>query len=157
MPVNPPVLAAACLILSLAPLNATLAEEDLVDEDAIDRELAEGGEKCIRTRSVVKTTVVDDQTILFYVRGSAIYVNVLPKSCKRLSREGRFMYESAAGRLCESDLINVLEDSGFGLGKGRSCKLGSFRPITEEQIKSLSEPESIEAQPIPPAEPEEPN
>ncbi len=128
------VLAAAVSLLTLSMPQPGLADEDVIYEDQVDRDLMEGGEQCLRTRDVRRTQVIHDQAILFYLRGAAIYVNVLPKPCKRLSSEGRFMYETSASRLCRGDLIKILQDSGLGMSTGRACKIGGFHPITEEQV-----------------------
>ncbi len=149
-------LSVAFFALSLSSLNAALAEEDPIDEDPVDKDLMEGGEQCLRTRNIKKTEVMNDQAILFYFRGADIYVNVLPKPCKRLSNEGRFTYATSVARLCRGDLIRILQDSGFGLTTGRACKIGGFHPITLEQIESLKKPKTVDPQPVPPANPEEP-
>lgn len=157
MPSSFNILAGACLTLSLMPLNANLAEQDLIDEDPIDKDLMEGGQQCLRTRSIKRTEVIHDQAILFYMRGATIYVNVLPKPCKNLSTGGRFMYESSVARLCRSDHIKVLQDAGFGLTSGRACRIGGFHPISREQVEALKEPQTVDPQPIPPANPEQPS
>ncbi len=94
----------------------------------------EGARKCIGTRAVKRTEVVDDQIVLFFTRGKTVYVNVLPRECKGLSRDRRFSYSTSFGRLCKLDRIRILRDSGAGLREGRSCRLGSFHPITKEDI-----------------------
>ncbi len=66
------------------------------------------------------------------------------------------MYHTTVARLCRSDMINVLTDTGSGLAPGRACKLGSFYAITKEDVEDLKKPLEVEPKPIPPAEPEEP-
>ncbi len=139
-------LAAACCALSLSPFAATLADETLIEE----------GERCLSSRSISRTDVIDDQNVLFYIRGSAIYLNHLPKTCSRLALDRRFIYETSVGRLCESDHITVLRDAGFDTVAGRTCRLGRFHPISKEQVQALREPPELEPEPLPPAEPEEP-
>ena len=145
-------LAATSCLLVLSPL--TVAQEDgpiVEEEDSIVE-----GVRCVSSRPIRKTEVLDDQNILFYMRGTAIYLNHLPKPCKRLSQEGRFMYRTTVARLCRSDHITVLIDSGSGLGPGRACKLGTFYAITKEDVEDLKKPLEVEPKPIPSAEPEEP-
>ncbi len=139
-------LAAACCALSLSPFAATLADETPIEE----------GERCLSSRSISRTDVIDDQNVLFYIRGSAIYLNHLPKSCSRLALDRRFIYETSVGRLCESDHITVLRDGGFDTVAGRTCRLGRFHPISKEQVQALREPPELEPEPLPPAEPEQP-
>ena len=139
-------LAAACCALSLSPFAATLADEAPIEE----------GERCLSSRSISRTEVIDDQNVLFFVRGSAIYLNHLPKTCPRLALERRFIYETSVGRLCESDHITVLMDGGFAAVAGHHCRLGRFHPISREQVQALMEPPELQPEPLPPAEPEEP-
>ncbi len=140
------ILAAAACLLCLSPLAAAEEDEATVEE----------GVRCLSSRSIAKTEVLDDQNILFYMRGTAIYLNHLQKPCRRLAKEGRFMYRTTVARLCRSDHITVLTDSGFALSSGPTCKLGTFYAITEDDVKDLIKPLEVEPKTIPPAEPEQP-
>ncbi len=93
--------------------------------------------RCINSRTIRRTDVVDDSNIIFYMRGSKIYLNTLPKTCKGLSDERRFTYGSYTRSLCEFDRINVLKDSTFGAYEGRACKLGRFRLVTQDDVAYL--------------------
>ena len=137
---------------TVQPIQA--AEEEAPDVRQPNPDMQ--GQRCLSSRPIRKTEVLDDQNILFYLRGAAIYLNHLPKPCKRLAREGRFMYRTTVARICRYDIINLLVDSGGTLGLGRACKLGTFYPITKEDVERLKTPAEIESVPIPPAEPEEP-
>jgi hypothetical protein len=146
------ILATTACLLCLSP--STLAQEEppeVEEDDSINE-----GERCISSRPVRKTEVLDDQNIIFYMSGRAIYLNHLPKPCKKLAQTGRFMYRTTVARLCRSDIITILHDTGLGLGKGRSCKLGTFYGITDEDVEKIKAPREIEPNPVPPAEPEEP-
>ncbi len=66
------------------------------------------------------------------------------------------MYHTTAARICRSDMISVLIDSGSGLGPGRACKLGTFYAVTREDVEDLKKPREVEPKTVPPAEPEEP-
>ena len=145
------VTAIAC-VLVLSPLSTAQEDAPIVEEEDSIVE----GVRCVSSRPIRKTEVIDDQNILFYMRGAAIYLNHLPKPCTRLSQEGRFMYRTSVARLCRSDMINVLSDTGLGMSPGRACKLGSFYAITKEDVEDLKKPLEVEPKPIPPAEPEEP-
>lgn len=146
------ILAAIGCGVSLYPGMPSAAEEDLRDD------AAEVGRNCIDTRRISSTTVVDDQTIIFYMRGGDNYVNELPRKCPSLAREKRFSYRTSISRLCDVDMITVLYSMGPGLQRGPSCGLGKFRAISDEEAKALKAgPDTdIEAKPVPPAEPEEP-
>lgn len=47
-------------------------------------------------------------------------------------------------------------DGGFAAVAGRHCRLGRFHPISREQVQELMEPPELQPEPLPPAEPEEP-
>jgi len=138
--------AAACLVLSLSPFASALADEAP----------EEGGERCVNMRTVSRTEVIDDQTILFYMRNGVIYRNYLPHRCSGLAREERFSYRTTVSRLCDLDTITVLYNHGVGLSSGPSCGLGKFYPISEDAAQALKETPDLEPEPLPPAEPEEP-
>ena len=139
------ILAAACCVLSLSPLASALADEAP----------EEGGERCVNMRTVSRTVIIDDQTILFYMRGGLIYRNYLPRRCSGLAREKRFSYSTTISRLCDIDTITVLYNQGMGLSSGASCGLGKFYAISRDEAQALKEPPDIEPEPLPPPEPEE--
>ena len=143
-------LAAAFFVLTLVPTASTLAE----DEGDVD----EGGERCIDTRRISSTQIIDKQNILFHMRDRTIYVNELPRSCPGLRRGKTFSYRTTISRLCSNDFITLLDTFGMGMTRGPSCGLGKFRPITKEEAQALRDGTDahIEPEAIEPAEPEEP-
>ena len=140
--------AAMCLALSTAPITVSLAQDDM----------DEGGERCIDTRRISRTEIVDAENILFYMRGGAIYRNTLSHKCTALAREKRFSYKTSMSRLCDVDVITVIYDMGSSLTSGPSCGLGKFYPITKEEAEAIREgPDAdIDPQPIKPSDPEQP-
>jgi hypothetical protein len=94
---------------------------------------------CITPSNIRETVAVDDSTILFYMRGGGkpTYRSALSHACPNLSRENRFSYKVTMNRLCNSDLITVLEQYGAGLRDGFTCRLGSFYPIPYEEAELL--------------------
>ncbi len=143
-------LAAAFCLLILAPAALTLAQ----DEGDVD----EGGERCIDTRRISTTRIIDNQNIQFYMRDRTIYNNELPRRCPGLRRGKTISYRTTISRLCSTDFITLLDNYGMGLSRGASCGLGKFRPISKEEAQALrgGEETEIEPKPVPPAEPEEP-
>jgi hypothetical protein len=73
------------------------------------------------------------------MRGGDVYRNDLPNRCPNLEFEQRFMYRVTANRLCDLDVITVIDDVGFGFMPGASCGLGKFEPISAEEAESLTE------------------
>jgi hypothetical protein len=94
---------------------------------------------CVTLSNIKETAIVDDSTILFFMRGGSklTYRTSLAHECPNLEREGRFRYTTSMNRLCDSDLITVLEQFGVGLHDGFSCRLGSFYPIPYEEAELL--------------------
>ena len=94
---------------------------------------------CVNLSDIRQTVVIDDQTILFYMRGGkkTVYRNYLAHQCPNLAREGRFAYQTPINRLCDVDLITVLEQFGPQLGPGFTCRLGDFYPIPYEEAEIL--------------------
>lgn len=119
----------ALVVLSTPALAA--ASDDAVDD--------EEGKRCINARAIRGTDVLNDDNVIFFMQGRKIYLNTLPRSCKGLSRDGRFSFVTHTRSLCKFDSINVLKDSGSGVYEGRACKLGRFKSVTEEEIQDFYE------------------
>ncbi len=146
---NKQILTAATLSLLALPLTPAIAQDEEPEFD--------GGRNCIQLRMVRRTEVVDDRNILFYMPGSRVYHNILPRQCGGLKRQDRFSYVTHSGSLCNTDTIRVLYDDGLGLREGNHCQLGLFHETTEEDARAIIEhtQEGPEAQPVPLPEPQE--
>ena len=138
-------LATNVLLAQNAPDDAGAPVYELDEEDfAIDRE----GERCINTRNIRNTDILDERTILFRMRGDDYFVNYLRHDCPGLLREERFSYRTSGGRLCQVDTIRVIEQFGGFIQEGMSCGLGVFYPISEEEAEFLAlEPEQRRGRP----------
>lgn len=125
-----------CLIIiaGMAGLNA-VAEEKQPAESPLDQLM--DGEHCVSLARIDRTDVVDDRSILFYMKGNDIYLNRLPHRCPGLKWEKAFMYRTSQSQLCDLDIITVLDSMGFGYRPGVSCGLGMFFPISEETAKQI--------------------
>ena len=77
-------------------LDISFSQEDnLIINDEINRE----GQRCIDTRRLRDTYIVDDSSILFYMYGGDIYRNFLRRECFGLDRYNSFSYEPSFYRL----------------------------------------------------------
>ena len=119
---------AAPLFLVAAFLPGAAAGSDTADD---------GYERCVNTRLIRSMSVVNDRNIVFNMRGGKIYLNSLPGNCPGLAREKRFSYESHTGVLCKSDRISLINETGIGLQMGRSCRLGQFELVTEQDLVDM--------------------
>lgn len=144
------ILGAALCLLTLTPTASSFAH----DEGDVD----EGGERCIDTRRISNTRIVDKQNILFYMRGGDIYHNELPRACMGLRSGKTISYRTSLSRLCSNDLITLLDNFGMGMSRGPSCAIGKFRPVSKEEAEAIRQgPDAdIEPEPIEPSVPEQP-
>lgn len=92
---------------------------------------------CVRVNDIDDIDVVDSDTLVFRMRGGAVYQNELPHRCPGLRSNSTLMYRSSVGRLCSVDIVTVLENWGFGFAPGASCGLGMFQPITDQIADEL--------------------
>ena len=92
---------------------------------------------CIVVSTIDATEAVDDQNLIFRMRGNRAYRNHLPRRCPGLERENRFSYQTRGGRLCSIDTITVLEQVGVGFRNGFTCRLGEFVPLSPEEIEDF--------------------
>ena len=99
---------------------------------------------CIPLSRIESTQAIDDQTILFYMRGGDIYVNQLSNRAFGLARNRPFMYKSSTGQLCNHDIITVLEPLGFGYMQGAWAGLGKFVPTDEARADALKGGQPVE-------------
>jgi hypothetical protein len=122
------------LIAALTPWLATATALGQGDEDgAFDRT----PQDCVLVSRIDQTEALDDQNIIFRMRGNEVYRNTLPRKCPGLERENRISYVARGGRLCSIDTISVLEDFGFGLRPGFTCRLGEFVPLSPDELEDL--------------------
>jgi hypothetical protein len=142
-------------LLALLQPGTLLADEE--EEKQEKQEKPENARSCINVSRIRNTTVVDDSSILFYMRGRTVYLNILRRQCRGLAREGRFSYRASGGSLCHLDSIRILYGTAAGIREGASCGLGYFQEVTEEDLELIleREPAPPQAEPLPPAEPED--
>ena len=86
-------------------------------------------ESCIPINRMRSSKVRDDRTIDFEMSGGKVYRNILPSKCPRLGFEEAFTYKTSLSRLCNTDIVYVLESVGGDLRRGAGCGLGDFVPV----------------------------
>jgi hypothetical protein len=117
---------------------APAASDPAVADGAAIEERNRNPQRCISTTRLDRTEVVDDETVLFFMRGGDVYRNRLSRSCPGLEREKRFTYRVYGNQLCRVDTITVLESRAFGLTDGFTCALGDFQPISVDEAERLT-------------------
>jgi uncharacterized protein DUF6491 len=119
-------------LLTLAAAASALGQQG--DEDKpFDRT----PENCVSVQRIDQTEAIDDQTIIFRMRGDRVYRNTLPSKCPSLQRENRIAWATSTSRLCDVDTITVLEDFGVGFRPGFTCRLGKFVPLSEAEVEDI--------------------
>lgn len=79
---------------------------------------------CLDATHVDHTVVVNDQQILFYMRGDKIWLNTLEQPCSSLKFEGGFSEDVTGDAICSNmQMIRVMHS-------GATCSLGNFTPYT---------------------------
>lgn len=138
-----PVIGKSCSIFALIVFVAAATTSTAADEEEATGE----SERCINARSIRSADVIDDNYVVFGVQGRRLYLNALPKSCKGLSRDRRFSYETYTRSLCERDIIRVLKEASGGVYEGRACKLGRFQQVTEAELVDFIKDRTVTPKP----------
>lgn len=107
----------ASAFLIALPLAATAGSETPAAKPAAKEEV----KHCIDLGWLDQSEIVDDQTILFHMKGGKIYKNRLPYKCSGLKFEDGFAFATSLHQLCNTDIIKVLH-------QGNACGLGDFVP-----------------------------
>lgn len=123
--------------LLAAGLWVAAAGDSLAQDESEGRDMS--AVQCLRVNDIDNIDIVSSETLVFRMRGGDVYRNDLPHSCPGMRRNDTLMYRTSVGRLCNVDVVTVLEDWGFGFAPGASCGLGMFHPITEEIADELME------------------
>jgi hypothetical protein len=119
---------ATCVLPVLVPFALGAQDDAALDRTPRD---------CIIVSSIDQTEALDDQNLIFHMRGDRAFRNHLPRRCPGLERENRIAYQTTGGRLCSIDTITVLEQFGVGFRNGFTCRLGEFVPLSPEEIEDL--------------------
>ncbi len=108
---------------------------------ADDEQYPDQPRRCIELIKIRELKVLSDQVIAFRTGVRQYHVNTLPHPCPGLDDHSPIMYRTSLDRLCDIDVITLLEDTGFGFTPGASCGLGQFVPMTENEVKQLERSE----------------
>jgi hypothetical protein len=107
---------------------ATLFSFNAIAETKSEKYLGKK-ESCIETIRIKETRILDDQTILFEMRGGEFYINRLPVKCASLRIAGGFSYTTSIAKLCKQDIIKVVQPSS---APSQTCSIGEFVEFKEK-------------------------
>lgn len=114
--------------------------------DAVADDPPEESERCIRLSMLDSIDILNNRQIIFKMRGGDLLLNELPHRCAGLRPYSTIMYRTTTGRLCDVDVITIVESLGGGLQPTVSCGLGRFYRITEEDADALENDEDDAAE-----------
>lgn len=119
---------AITLSLAIAACAPVESDEAFVSDGPAVRVVGEA-QSCVTITQIRSSKVRDDRTIDFEMTGDKVYRNTLPRSCPRLGFEEAFTYSTSLSRLCNTEIIYVLETVGGDVRRGAGCGLGDFVPV----------------------------
>lgn len=123
------------LFASIAIMASSLAFAE--NTERYTKEMAkydQSGEfkNCIKPYNIKNTKVLDNNHILFEMRGKRYLLNTLDHECHSLGFTRSFGYTVRGGSLCGHDIITVL-DNGDNRG---ACGLGKFEVLNKKPVKN---------------------
>lgn len=122
---------------ALAMTAATAAAQDGATDDDDEIDVAT---PCLNHPAIRQTRIIDDRNIAFFTRDGKIYNNQLPRQCPSLRRRSVVNYAIANSRICEGTQFQVMWEAGTNnFVPAFVCMLGTFVPITAEQLADLEE------------------
>ena len=114
---------------ALAAGSIAFAAEKASGDDKYEIRTIGEPKSCVLRSNIRSTDVFDDQTIDFVMRNGDIYRNNLPSKCSGLGFEEAFSYKTSTNRLCNVDIIRVLDTTAGRLDTRGACGLGKFQQI----------------------------
>jgi len=125
----------------LLPSCATVPAGDVEPPDELAKyTITEETENCLSLTRIRQSVVLDDQHILFNMRGGDVYLSKLPYRCSRLGFQEAFSYSTSLTKLCNTDIITVISRSDGG--PLTSCGLGIFQKLEEKEAEESTDTEA---------------
>lgn len=115
-----------------------LTAEELLTRDP-QREDYVQDVRCIDTRRIRRTEVLDERHVSVKIRRDEYYLIQFDNRCPGLRRGKPIMMESRSSRLCVHDAIRAIYDLGLRSEPGMRCHIPGFEPVTYEQILQLKD------------------
>lgn len=109
-------------------LDELLATDAAVDYDQSKR--------CLSLHKFDEVRALDENHILFEMKGGKYYVVQLERRCPGLLPQNAVGYEHRSSRLCATDRVRGIGVTG---SFSPTCQLGRFQPISKEQLALLEE------------------
>lgn len=120
----------AIAAVALAFTSAAHAQRASKEEVLAKYERTGEMQNCVPLIQIDSTDILDDQTILFRMKGKTTYLNELPYRCPQLKSQDAFSYKTSISQLCNTDIITVLDT--MTPQRLASCGLGKFEKLNEK-------------------------
>ncbi len=125
----------------MLPSCATVPAGDVEPPDELAKyTITEETENCLGLTRIRQSVVLNDQHILFKMRGGDVYLSKLPYRCSRLGFQEAFSYSTSLTKLCNTDIITVISRSGGD--PLTSCGLGIFQKLEEKEAEESTDTEA---------------
>lgn len=125
------------LLKMLLPVLLVAAATALPAAQDKDAGAAKPPLQCIQLTGIRRVTILDNSHLVFQMNNGDRYLNTLPYTCPGLAMNQTIMYRTSLDRLCDVDVITVLQSVGQGFTPRASCGLGSFKPVTDKELNDL--------------------
>ena len=117
-------------------------EADIDDILTYELDPAEYGEQknCLYTHDYRSFRPLGNRHLLFEGRNDKQWVNVLRGRCPGLHKDSKFiMRPNVSNRVCDKDQFDIADhiDPYTLSGKGPTCVLGEFKPVTAAQVEEI--------------------
>lgn len=93
-------------------------------------------ERCLSTHVYDQVDILDDQHVVFRGRGDKLWLNKLRNRCIGLKRNDVLQFRVRDSRICDLDTFEGVDSLLWGIRSG-TCTLGTFRPVTPEQLEAI--------------------
>jgi len=125
----------------MLPSCATVPAGDVEPPDELAKyTITEETENCLSLTRIRQSVVLNDQHILFKMRGGDVYLSKLPYRCSRLGFQEAFSYSTSLTKLCNTDIITIISRSGGD--PLTSCGLGIFQKLEEKEAEESTDTEA---------------
>lgn len=117
-------------------------EADIDDILTYELDPAEYGEPktCLSAHEYRSFRPLGNRHLLFEGRNDKQWVNVLRGRCPGLHKDSKFiMRPNVSNRVCDKDQFDIADhiDPYTLSGKGPTCVLGEFKPVTAAQVEEI--------------------
>lgn len=117
--------------LGLLALQCAAADKTPEKGAGLDRKPV----RCVWLPQLREIKIVDNGTLLFYMRSGGVYRNSLKDKCSGLTRSSGISYQVTTMHLCQADMVNAFDP--FAVVQPLPCRLGQFVPIAPLEAKDM--------------------